>query len=200
MKYFILASAIASAFLSACGGNRESSVSAPTVNAWMSSSLLAEQTAATSDAAKETVGNKRAKQFIAAMTLEQKMQQLTGAVPGVNPELPSFKGGSHVDSISALDIPTFRITNGPVGVGQNDCVSISAPLIMVPISGVLVDAGVYTDNSSANATARPSAISAAAAFDSSVAASFGNVIGTEMANFALHEFEAPGSVFTQVTT
>ena len=76
-----------------------------------SSSVLAEQTAATSDAAKEAVANKRAKQLIAAMTLEQKMQQLTGAVPGVIPELPSCKGGRHVNSIAALNIPTFRITN-----------------------------------------------------------------------------------------
>jgi beta-glucosidase len=173
----------------ACGGGGDDPAA---TNAWMSSSILAEQTAASTDTAKEAVANKRAKLVIAAMTLEQKMQQLTGAVPGVIPELPNCKGGRHVDSIAALNIPTFRITNGPVGLGQNDCVSVSVPPNIISFGGSLIDVSVYTDPSSAKATALPSAMAAAASFDPSVAASYGDVIGTEMANLALHEFEAPG--------
>lgn len=192
-KKTALAIAISSALiLGACGGSDGSDVKPAAGNAWMSTSIVADQAAASTDTAKEGVANKRAKLLVAAMTLEQKMQQLTGAVPGVIPELPNCKGGRHVDSIAALNIPTFRITNGPVGLGQNDCVSVSAPPIMIPIAGTLVDASVYTDSSSAKATALPSAMAAAASFDPSVAASYGDVIGTEMANLALHEFEAPG--------
>ena len=58
--------------LTACGGSDD----APAVNPWMSASIIADQAAATTDAAKEAVANKRAKQLLAAMTLEQKLQQL----------------------------------------------------------------------------------------------------------------------------
>ena len=75
--------------LTACGGSDD----APATNSWMSASIIAEQTAATTDAAKEAVANKRAKQLLAAMTLEQKMQQLTGAMPEILPELPQCYGG-----------------------------------------------------------------------------------------------------------
>src|SRR5512138_3579108 len=64
--------------------------------------------------------------LLGAMTLEEKMQQLVGA-PGVIPEIPSCYGARHVPGIARLRIPTFRITNGPVGVGQNDCVPVSTP-------------------------------------------------------------------------
>ena len=183
--------------LSACGGgddtaSYDTAPSDPAVNAWMTSSIIKEMNAATTDSAKETVANKRAQLLIAAMTLEQKMQQLTGAVPEVIPELPQCKGGRHVSPIAALNIPTFRITNGPVGLGQNDCVSVSAPSRMGVISGETVDLSVYTDVTSAKATALPSAMAAAASFDPTVASLYGDVIGTEMLNLALHEFEAPG--------
>ena len=180
----------AALFVGACGGGGDEPA---TANAWMSSSILAEQTAASTDTAKEAVANKRAKLLIGAMTLEQKMQQLTGSVPEIVPELPNCKGGRHVGSIAALNIPTFRITNGPVGLGQNDCVSASvAPVFVTLPSGERIDITAYTDPSSAKATALPSAMAAAASFDPSVAGSYGEVIGTEMLNLALHEFEAPG--------
>ncbi len=175
--------------LGACGGGDDKPVAA---NAWMSSSILAEQSAAGTDAAKEAVANKRAKLLIAAMSLEQKMQQLTGSVPEIVAELPNCKGARHVRSIAALNIPTFRITNGPVGLGQNDCVSASVPPVLVTFGGETIDITAYTDPSSAKATALPSAMAAAASFDPSVAGSYGDVIGTEMLNLALHEFEAPG--------
>ncbi|WP_235971846.1 beta-glucosidase [Azohydromonas caseinilytica] len=149
-----------------------------------------EQKTAATDTAKEAVANRRAKLLLAAMTLEQKLQQLTGSMPELIPELPGCYGARHVTGIAALSIPTLRITNGPVGVGQNDCVAAS--LYDEVKAGTKSFTVAYTHPSSAKATALPSAISAAASFDPAVAAAYGDVIGTEMNNLALHVFEAPG--------
>ena len=181
--------------LFACGGGSDDSASSTSaadssVNTWMTSAIIAEQAAATTDAAKEAVANRRANLLLAAMTLEQKMQQLTGSMPEILPELPQCYGGRHVTRIAALNIPTFRITNGPVGVGQNDCVSTS--VYDQVKAGTKSFTAAYTNSSSAKATALPSAISVAASFDPTVATAFGEVIGTEMNNLALHVFEAPG--------
>ncbi|MFA9438371.1 beta-glucosidase [Uliginosibacterium sp. sgz301328] len=195
-----LALAVAAALtlgLAACGDDNDdtasdSSSSAPTTatNAWMTKAIIAEQAAATTDAAKEAVANRRAKLLIAAMTLPQKMQQLTGSMPEVVPELPECYGGRHVAGIASLNIPTFRITNGPVGVGQNDC--IAASIYDEVKTGKKSFTAAYTDPSSAKATALPSAMGVAASFDPNVASAFGDVIATEMNNLALHVFEAPG--------
>ncbi len=160
--------------------------------AWMSRAIVAQQASAKSHAAKEAVANRRAKLLIGAMTLPQKMQQLTGSRPEILPELPNCYGARHVSGIAALNIPTFRISNGPVGVGQNDCVSPS--VIAKNASGIFGAsmAAAYTHNSSAKATALPSALGAAASFDPAVAHEFGEVIATEMNDQALHVFEAPG--------
>lgn len=182
--------------LFACGGggggdgDAGTPVSAFQGNAWMDPAIIAEQAAAANDAAKEAVANRRANLLLAAMTLAQKMQQLTGSMPEVLPELPQCYGGRHVSSIAALNIPTFRITNGPVGVGQNDCVSTS--VYDQVRAGTKSFTAAYTNASSAKATALPSAISVAASFDPGVATAYGEVIGTEMNNLALHVFEAPG--------
>jgi beta-glucosidase len=134
----------------------------------------------------------RAALLVGAITLDQKEEQLVGSIPGILPEFPQCKGGRHVLGIASLAIPTLRITNGPVGIGQNDCVSASIPPVYVSIGGQLVDVSVYSDPSSAKATALPSAIALAASFDPALATEFGNVIGTEGNNLALHVFEAPG--------
>jgi beta-glucosidase len=115
------------------------------------------------------------------MTLADKQEQLTGSNPGFVPELPQCYGARHILGLSKYAIPTLRITNGPVGIGQNDCVSPSA-----------TGFAAYTDSSSAKATALPSAMAMAASFDPSVATQFGNVVGVEGRNLALHVFEAPG--------
>jgi beta-glucosidase len=133
---------------------------------WMNTALAPEQ---------------RAALLVSAMTLAQKEQQLVGNAPEIVPELPQCLGARHVRGIAALAIPTLRITNGPVGIGQNDCVDPS-----------VMGFGAFTDPSSAKATALPSAIALAASFDPTVASEFGNVIGTEANNLALHVFEAPG--------
>lgn len=131
---------------------------------------------------------RRADLLLDAMTLDQKLQQLTGAYPEILPDLPECYGGRHVTGIEELGIPTLRITNGPVGVGQNDC--IDPAVAEDPDSPWWV---AYTHPSSAKATALPSATTVAASFDPEVAAGFGDVIGTEMRNLALHVFEAPGA-------
>jgi len=160
---------------------------------WMSPELVARTSSGGDETAREAVANHRARLLLEAMTLDQKLQQLTGARPEVLPDLPSCFGGRHVTGIAALAIPTFRITNGPVGLGQNDCVSLevatSAPL---NLGFGPVHLGAYTHASSAKATALPSAIAAAASFDPAVVARFGEVIATEMHNLGLHVFEAPG--------
>lgn len=130
---------------------------------------------------------RRADLLLDAMTLDQKLQQLTGAFPEILPDLPECYGGRHVTGIEELGIPTLRITNGPVGVGQNDCVDPALYGDPNAPSGV-----PYVHSSSAKATALPSATAVAASFDPDVASAFGDVIGTEMNNLALHVFEAPG--------
>jgi beta-glucosidase len=163
----------------------------PGLNPWMAPSLTAEQSAEKDDAAREAIANRRAKLLITAMSLPQKMQQLTGANPEILPELPQCFGARHVSGIGALNIPTFRITNGPVGLGQNDCVSASIKDKVLTGLGMSISAA-YGDPTSAKATALPSAMGVAASFDPEVASLFGSVIATEMNNLALHVFEAPG--------
>jgi beta-glucosidase len=126
--------------------------------------------------------DRRAALLLGAMTLDEKMQQLVGA-PGIIPEIPSCYGARHVPGIARLGIPTFRITNGPVGVGQNDCVPANTPNL--PRAAMMSTA-------SAKATALPSAMAVAASFDRAVAAKFGDVIGVESRNRALHVLEGPG--------
>jgi beta-glucosidase len=126
--------------------------------------------------------DRRAALLLGAMTLDEKMQQLVGA-PGVIPEIPSCYGARHVPGIGRLRIPTFRITNGPVGVGQNDCVPVNTPNL--PRAAMMSTA-------SAKASALPSAMAVAASFDRAVAAKFGDVIGVESRNRALHVLEGPG--------
>ena len=102
------------------------------------------------------------------------------------PELPDCLGGRHVRGIEALDLPTLRITNGPVGIGQNDCVDAA---LLTPTMPRIVP---YTHPSSAKATALPSAMAIAATFDPQAADRFGQVIAAEAKALALHVFEAPG--------
>jgi beta-glucosidase len=155
---------------------------------WLAPAIVAEQS--TAGAAKEAVANRRARLLLAGMTLPQKMQQLTGSPPELLAQLPQCFGARHVSGIPALGIPTLRITNGPVGVGQNDCVAAS--LAAEVKAGRARPTVAYTHPSSAQATALPSAIAVAASFDPRVAARFGEVIAGEMNALGLHVFEAPG--------
>jgi beta-glucosidase len=105
--------------------------------------------------------------LLGAMTTAEKLEQLVGA-PGIVPELPQCFGTRHVPGIPRLGIPTLRVTNGPVGIGENDC------------------------RPQAPATALPSGMAIAASFDPSVATQFGDVIGLEARALALHVVEGPG--------
>lgn len=166
---------------------------APSDLAWMDPALIEQMNGASDDAAREAVANRRAQMLLGAMTLDQKLQQLTGAKPEILPDLPECFGGRHVTGIAALAIPTFRITNGPVGLGQNDCVSLEVAKTEPQDLGFgPIHTGAYTHPSSAKATALPSAMAAAASFDPDVAALYGEVIAAEMHNLGLHVFEAPG--------
>jgi beta-glucosidase len=160
-------------------------------NPWMAPAIVAEQGSAPALDAREAIANRRARLLISAMTLDQKIQQLTGAMPEILPELPECFGGRHVRAIPSLNIPTFRISNGPVGVGQNDCIarSVYEQQVAGNPRGFTI---VYTHPTSAKATALPSAMTVAASFDPAVASQFGKVIADEMNNLALHVFEAPG--------
>ena len=124
----------------------------------------------------------RAKFLIGAMTEEEKFEQMVGA-PGIIPELPQCFGGRHVPGLPRLKIPTLRVTNGPVGIGQNDCVPADTKggpgaSMMSPFS--------------AKATALPSAIGLAASFDRAAASKFGDVLGLEARDLALQVIEGPG--------
>jgi beta-glucosidase len=188
LKHALVTCSLAALMLASNGAQAQTAGANP----WMAGPVVAEQKGATDDAARETVANRRAKMLISAMSLEQKLQQLTGAKPEILPELPTCFGARHVSGIAALNIPTFRITNGPVGLGQNDCVSVEVATKLLQIPGFGSISAAYTHPSSAKATALPSALGAAASFDPAVAGLYGDVIATEMNNLGLHVFEAPG--------
>jgi hypothetical protein len=158
-----------------------SQVQASATYPWMSPAIVAELASAPDNSAREAVARRRARLLIAAMTLPQKLQQLTGRSPEILPELPHCFGARHVAGIAALAIPTFRIANGPVGVGQNDGIAKSVyDDVVVGDPSPTAAYVAYTHPTSAQATALPAAISVAASFDSKVAAIFGDVIATEM--------------------
>ena len=78
----------------------------------------------------------RAEKLVAAMTLEQKIAQLHGAMETIDIYAMTAQAAEsgadmdqlaaqiqierHVPAIDELGIPRFRITNGPVGVGMGD--------------------------------------------------------------------------------
>ncbi|CCH88469.1 beta-glucosidase [Modestobacter italicus] len=123
----------------------------------------------------------RARELVAAMTLEQKIAQLHGAMDTI--DIYSMKADTaegmeqlaaqirverHVAAIEELGIPRFRITNGPVGVGMGD------------------------GTPSPPATALPMTIGLAAGFDPALAREYGTVIGSETATLGQHVLEGPG--------
>ncbi|ALC91674.1 beta-1,3-N-acetylglucosaminyltransferase [Bacillus sp. FJAT-18017] len=129
----------------------------------------------------------RAEKLVAAMTLEQKIAQLHGAMETINiyalPTADEMNGMDaeeqeklmaqlqvqrHVKGIEELGIPRFRITNGPVGVGMGD------------------------GHPSPPATALPMTIALAAGFDPELAHDYGDIIGSETATLGQHVLEGPG--------
>jgi beta-glucosidase len=155
--------------LSAAGIAAADTVAAPTTKTaetaelpWMDTSLTPQQ---------------RSDLLVDALTLEQKVQQLHGSSAPTPELLPECNGTNssggygtfrNVTGIPQLGIPTFRITNGPVGVGYGDCTPQEP------------------------ATALPVALALAAGFDPDLAYQFGDLAGQESRTLGLHEFEAPG--------
>ena len=110
----------------------------------------------------------RAQALIAAMTLPQQEQQMAG-VSSTFPEIPACGSSArHVLGIPSLCVPTFRISNGPPGVGQGDCWTI------------------------AKATAIPSTLGMTAGFDPALTHAAGDIIGAESISVAVHVIEGPG--------
>lgn len=118
--------------------------------------------------------DERADLLIAAMTLEQKIAQLHGAMETINPYTITIEDGAnlrvwrHVDGDESLGIPRFNVTNGPVGVGMGD------------------------GTPSPPATALPSTMGLAAGFDPDLAYEYGVICGRESRAIGQHLIEAPG--------
>ena len=129
--------------------------------------------------------SQRAQRLVAAMSLEQKIAQLHGAMETIDIYGLSAEAGSasaqemdqlaaqirverHVAAIEELGIPRFRVTNGPVGVGMGD------------------------GTPSPPATSLPMTIGLAAGFDPAMAHEYGDLVGSEAATLGQHVLEGPG--------
>jgi beta-glucosidase len=135
--------------------------------------------------------SERARELVAAMTLEQKIAQLHGAMetidiyaltaqiaqPGEDMDqlAAQIRVERHVTGIDELGIPRFRITNGPVGVGMGD------------------------GTPSPPATSLPMTIGLAAGFDPELAHVYGDIIGSETATLGQHVLEGPGVCLHRTT-
>ena len=132
----------------------------------------------------------RAEKLVEAMTLEQKIAQLHGAMATIDIYSLSNDVSSgedmdqlaaqirierHVPAIDELGIPRFRITNGPVGVGMGD------------------------GTPSPPATALPMTIGVAASFDPKLAYTYGDIIGSETATLGQHVLEGPAVCLHRTT-
>jgi beta-glucosidase len=150
---------------------------------------LSESTAAWHDTSLSW--RERAEKLVAAMTLEQKIAQLHGAMETIDIYALSAQAAQsgadmdqlaaqirverHVPAIEELGIPRFRITNGPVGVGMGD------------------------GTPSPPATSLPMTIGLAAGFDPDLAQSYGDIIGAETATLGQHVLEGPGVCLHRTT-
>jgi beta-glucosidase len=128
--------------------------------------------------------SERAKKLVEAMTLEQKIAQLHGAMETIDIYAITAQAAEsgadmdqlaaqirverHVRAIDELGIPRFRITNGPVGVGMGDGTP-SPPATSLPMTNGL-----------------------AAGFDPDLAHAYGDIIGSETATLGQHVLEGPG--------
>ena len=135
--------------------------------------------------------SQRARELVAAMTLEQKIAQLHGAMQTIDiysltaqsaqsaedlDELAAqIRVERHVPAIDELGIPRFRVTNGPVGVGMGD------------------------GTPSPPATSLPMTIGLAAGFDPALAHMYGDIIGSEAATLGQHVLEGPGVCLHRTT-
>ncbi|MFC5369257.1 beta-glucosidase [Arcanobacterium bovis] len=126
----------------------------------------------------------RARLLVSEMTLEQKVDQLGGAMQTINPykldiddpEINQLRIWRHADPVEELGIPRFNITNGPVGVGMGD------------------------GTPSPPATALPATLGLAATFDPELAYRYGELAGTETRALGQHLLEGPGMCLARIIT
>lgn len=114
--------------------------------------------------------DERARLLVAAMSLEDKIHQVAmRRVPNDNlPNCGLRNDSRQIQGIPRLDIPTVRMTNGPIGVGGGDC----AP--------------------DPKATGVPAAIAVAASWNPEISTLWGDIVGAETRGNAHHVFLAPG--------
>lgn len=133
----------------------------------------------------------RAVKLVEAMSLDQKIAQLHGAMETIDIysiAAEAAESGAdmdqlaaqirierHVAAIDELGIPRFRITNGPVGVGMGD------------------------GTPSPPATSLPMTIGLAAGFDPDLAQAYGEIVGSETATLGQHVLEGPGVCLHRTT-
>lgn len=115
----------------------------------------------------------RAELLLDAMTLDQKLQQIYN-LPVLNEDLQDdgcdFQPvGRHIEGIPSLGIPTLRFANGGTGIRGGDC--LPEP----------------------TATGLPAGVSGAAAFDREINFVWGQVLGTELRNWAHQVLWGPAS-------
>src|SRR5690348_6091953 len=125
--------------------------STPSQRPWMNKSLPPE---------------KRAELLVKAMTLDEKISQIHMR------DLPEFP--REVISIGRLGLPTFKISNGPLGAGPGD------------------------SRQPQPATAFPAALALAATWEPSLAERFGRTAAGEIGSRGEHLWEAPGLNITRV--
>ena len=124
---------------------------APVNRPWMNTSLSAEQ---------------RAELLVKAMTLDEKISQIHMR------DLREFP--REVIAIERLGLPTFKISNGPLGAGPGD------------------------SRQPQPATAFPASLALASTFDPHLAEAFGRTAAEEIASRGEHLLEAPGLNITRV--
>ncbi|AEG91700.1 beta-glucosidase [Ramlibacter tataouinensis] len=176
-KFAVILGCFILSIMSSCGGSGDGgsetsgAANAPTAPtapattagegrpAWMNTSLGAAE---------------RTEALLAAMTLDQKLQQLYN-LPVLNEELQDEdppcefqQVGRHIEGIPELHIPTFRFANGGTGIRGGDC--LPEP----------------------TATALPSGVAAAANFDPEINFQWGQVLGAELRSWAHHSLWGPG--------
>src|ERR1035437_1176849 len=114
----------------------------------------------------------RAKVLLNAMTLAQIEQQMAGPGGTFSSQLNDVVGcgnaGRHLAGIPSLCIQTYRITNGPPGIGQGDCAT------------------------AAKATALPGDLNLVGSWDPALAYAYGNIIGSEAVSLDVQVVEGPG--------
>ncbi|HEY4542691.1 MAG TPA: glycoside hydrolase family 3 C-terminal domain-containing protein [Noviherbaspirillum sp.] len=177
-KFFAILGTVAFTALTGCGGSSGDGASSGS-SADGSSSEGSGQTVAAANGNERPWMNRalaapaRTQALLAAMTLDQKIQQLYNLpvlnedLQDENPPCEFQRVGRHIEGIPELGIPTFRFANGGTGIRGGDC--LPEP----------------------TATGLPSAVAAAATFNPEVNFRWGQVLSDEIRAWAHHSLWGP---------